>query len=253
MAAEPVIELTDVSFSYNGQPVLKNVSFTVEQTDFLAVIGPNGGGKSTLIKLVLGLLKPDSGRIRVFGKTPRKVSHRFGYVPQDTSINKSFPISVMDVVLMGRLRHHGRSRVAASDRKRAIKTLEMLGLNGFENRKIDDLSGGQNERVFIARALTTDPDILILDEPTAGVDTGGQTELYSLLKKLNETKTILVVSHDLMVMSSYVKTVACVNQHVHYHDSNELTDAMLEMGYQCPVDLIAHGMPHRILKTHKDF
>jgi len=254
MSAEsPIIELEDVSFAYNGGAVLKNVTFGIREREFLAIIGPNGGGKSTLVKLILGLLKPDTGKIRVFGSPPRKVSHRFGYVPQDVSINKSFPISVADVVLMGRLRHHGRSRVSGEDRENAIQILEMLGVGEYGNRKIDDLSGGQRERVFIARALITDPDILILDEPTAGVDTGGRAELYALLKELNETKTIIVVSHDLMVMSSYVKSVACVNQQVHYHDDSEITDVMLDMGYQCPVELIAHGKPHRILKKHEDF
>lgn len=249
----PIIELENVSFSYNGEPVLKNVTLGINAREFLAVIGPNGGGKSTLVKLILGLLKPGSGRIRVFGQPPARVSHRFGYIPQDVSINKAFPISVIDVVLMGRLHSRGRSRISRSDRRDALQMLEMMGLGGFGNRRIDELSGGQRERAFIARALITDPDILILDEPTAGVDTGGRTELYALLKDLNATKTIIVVSHDLMVMSSYVKSVACVSQQVHYHGDNEITDVMLEMGYQCPVELIAHGKPHRILKTHKDF
>lgn len=249
---EPIIELREVSFSYNGEPVLKNVTFDIAARDFLAIIGPNGGGKSTLVRLMIGLLKPDAGRIRLFGKSPRKMAHRIGYVPQDVSINKSFPISLIDVVLMGRLRHHGRSRIGQSDWQKASKMLDLLGLGGLENRKINDLSGGQRERAFIARALITDPDILILDEPTASVDTGGRTELYALLRDLNKQKTIIVVSHDLMVMSSYVKSVACVNQQVHYHDQGEITEGMIENGYQCPVELIAHGQPHRILKTHED-
>lgn len=248
----PVIEMADVGFSYDGEPVLKDVTFSVAPREFLAIIGPNGGGKSTLVKLMLGLLKPDTGRVRLFGKPPRKMAHRIGYVPQDVSINKSFPISLIDVVLMGRLRHHGRSRVGKSDRERASEMLHMLGLGGLENRKIDNLSGGQRERAFIARALMTDPEVLILDEPTTSVDTGGQAELYSLLRDLNETKTIIVVSHDLMVLSSYVKSVACVNQQVHYHDQGEIPEGMIQNGYQCPVELIAHGQPHRILKPHED-
>ena len=249
---EAAITVTDLTFSYNGVPVVENAGFTVKHREFLAVIGPNGGGKSTLIKLMLGLLRPDSGRVRVFGKPPKKISHCFGYVPQDVAINRAFPISVMDVVLMGRLRHHGTSRMQPRDRQAARDALERMGMAGFEDRKISDLSGGQRERVFIARALTTDPDILILDEPTASVDTTGRAELYALLKDLNQTKTIVMVSHDLMVMSSHVTAVACVNRRVFYHDQGEITQDMLDMGYQCPVELIAHGQPHRILKTHED-
>ena len=249
---DPVITAREVFFSYDGVPVIENASFSVADREFLAIIGPNGSGKSTLVKLMLGLLKPDSGQIRIFGKSPRKISHCFGYVPQDVAINRSFPISVIDVVLMGRLRHRGSSRIRDRDREAAAASLEQMGMAGYENRKIDDLSGGQRERVFIARALTTDPDILILDEPTASVDTGGQAELYSLLQELNRTKTIIIVSHDLMVMSSSVTAVACVNRQVYYHDQGEITQDMLDMGYQCPVELIAHGQPHRILKTHED-
>lgn len=249
---EPLISIKNLYFSYDHVPVLENVSFNVAEKEFLAVIGPNGGGKSTLVKLILGLLRPDAGSILVFGKPPSRVSHRFGYVPQDVAINRSFPISVMDVVLLGRLRHGGKKRVTGSDRKAALDSLDLMGMQGYEDRRIDELSGGQRERVFIARALTTDPDILILDEPTAGVDTAGKTELYSILRELNRTKTIIVVSHDLMVMSSYVTSVACVNQQVYYHDQGEVTGDMIDMGYQCPVELIAHGHPHRVLKVHGD-
>lgn len=249
---EPLISIKNLYFSYDHVPVLENVSFNVAEKEFLAVIGPNGGGKSTLVKLILGLLRPDAGSILVFGKPPSRVSHRFGYVPQDVAINRSFPISVMDVVLLGRLRHGGKKRVTGNDRQAALDSLDLMGMQGYEDRRIDELSGGQRERVFIARALTTDPDILILDEPTAGVDTAGKTELYSLLRDLNRTKTIIVVSHDLMVMSSYVTSVACVNQQVYYHDQGEVTGDMIDMGYQCPVELIAHGHPHRVLKVHGD-
>ncbi|MFW6080540.1 MAG: metal ABC transporter ATP-binding protein [Desulfosalsimonas sp.] len=249
---EPLISIKNLSFSYDHVPVLENVTFSVEEKEFLAVIGPNGGGKSTLVKLILGLLRPDAGTILVFGKPPGRVSHRFGYVPQDVAINRSFPISVMDVVLLGRLRHRGKNRITGKDRDAAADSLEIMGMRGYEDRRIDELSGGQRERVFIARALTTDPDILILDEPTAGVDAEGKTELYSLLRDLNRTKTIIVVSHDLMVMSAYVTSVACVNREVYYHDQGEVTGEMIDMGYQCPVELIAHGHPHRVLKVHGD-
>ena len=249
----PVIQVQDVSFSYNREPTLTNLTFEVPEREFLAIIGPNGGGKSTLIKLILGLLEPNHGRILVKGRSPRKMSKIFGYVPQDVNVNIQFPIAVMDVILMGRLRHRGHFGINKQDRQRVMELMTMTGIPGLENRKIRDLSAGQRERVFIARALAADPDILILDEPTASVDTAGKTELYALLKDLNETKTIIVVSHDLMIVSSYVKSVACVNQGIHYHPKNEITETMLQMGYHCPVELIAHGQPHRILKTHGDF
>ncbi len=248
----PIIEISHLYFSYNGTPVLRDVSLHIREKEFVAFIGPNGGGKTTLIKLLLGLLKPDRGTIRIMGQLPAKVAHRIGYVPQDVSINKSFPISVMDVVLMGRLKSHGWTRISKKDRHAANSALESIEMLEFKNRKIDDLSGGQRERVFIARALATDPDILFLDEPTANIDSQGRTYLYALLKELNKTKTIFVVSHDTMVLSSYVTSVACVNKDVHYHDDAEITEEMLDMGYHCPVELIAHGIPHRILKTHGD-
>ncbi len=248
----PVIEINHLSFSYNGNPVLNDITLSIDEKEFLAVIGPNGGGKTTLVKLMLGLLKPDSGDIQIFNKPPKTVSHRIGYVPQDVAINKSFPISVIDIVLMGRLRLHRWTRVSEKDKIAAKSALDCLEMLEFQNQKIDDLSGGQRERVFIARALATDPDMLILDEPTANIDSHGKSHFYGLLKDLNKTKTIIVVSHDTLVMSSYVTSVACVNRNVHYHDGAEITDEMLDMGYQCPVELIAHGIPHRILKTHED-
>jgi zinc transport system ATP-binding protein len=248
----PIIEVRNLYFSYNGTQVLQDVSLSIREKEFIAFIGPNGGGKTTLIKLLLGILLPDRGTIKIMGQPPSKAAHRIGYVPQDISINKSFPISVMDVVLMGRLQFHRWARISKEDRIAAEKALESLEMLEFKNRKIDDLSGGQRERVFIARALTSDPDILFLDEPTANIDSQGRTDLYALLKELNKTKTIFVVSHDTMVLSSYVTAVACVNKDVHYHDDAEITEEMMEMGYHCPVELIAHGIPHRILKTHGD-
>lgn len=246
-----VIDIKNLWFSFNGEPVLQNVNFTLHHKEFLAMIGPNGGGKTTLLKLILGLLKADRGDIRVLGQNPRQAAHHIGYVPQNVHINKNFPISVLDVVLMGRLRsgmnwsHHKRD-----DRITAQAALEKVEMEQFKNRHIDELSGGQRQRVFIARALVTEPEILILDEPTASVDTKGQGEIYTILKDLNEKVTILVVSHDLLALSSYIKSVACVNRRVHFHGAAEVTEEMLEMAYQCPVELIAHGLPHRVLRTH---
>jgi len=249
----PVIDIKNLWFSFNGEPVLQNVNFTLNYKEFLAMIGPNGGGKTTLLKLILGLLKADRGEIRVLGQKPGHAAHRIGYVPQDIHINKNFPISVLDVVLMGRLRSGiGWSHHQKDDRMTAQAALEKVEMEPFKNRHIEELSGGQRQRVFIARALVTEPEILILDEPTASVDAKGQAEIYTILKALNEKVTILVVSHDLLALSSYIKSVACVNRRVHFHGAAEVTEEMLEMAYQCPVELIAHGLPHRVLRTHDE-
>ena len=255
--SQNIIEIRELHFNYNGQPVLKDVSLDVNEGDFMAMIGPNGGGKTTLLKLMLGLLLPDGGRIRVFGKVPREVSHRIGYVPQDVHLNKHFPVSVLDVVLMGKLKP-GKKRLRHSrkDHMAAQRALDKMEMGKYHDRRIGELSGGQLQRVFVARALVTDPELLFLDEPTASIDTKGQKEFYSLLKELNTKVTIIVVSHDLMVISGYVKSVACVNQRLHYHDHAELTGEMIEMMYHCtaeevcPVELIAHGLPHRVLHKH---
>ncbi len=248
---KPVIEIKNLWFSFNGEPVLQDVHFTLYRNEFLAMIGPNGGGKTTLLKLMMGLFEADRGEIRIFGRSPKQAAHRIGYVPQDIHINKNFPISVFDVVLMGRLKsgvswsHHKKD-----DRIAAQLSLEKVEMEQFKNRHIDELSGGQRQRIFIARALVTEPEILILDEPTASIDAKGQTEIYTILKDLNEKVTILVVSHDILALSSYIKSVACVNRRVHFHEAAEVTEEMLEVAYQCPVELIAHGLPHRVLRTH---
>jgi zinc transport system ATP-binding protein len=245
-----VIEVNNLWYSFNGRPVLREVSLQVRQGEFLAMIGPNGGGKTTLLKLMLGLLKPDRGSIRVFGLPPRKAAHRIGYVPQDVHINKDFPISAMDVVLMGRIKSgRGWRRTSRSDRVLAHKALDGLEMGPYCDRRIGKLSGGQLQRVFIARAMATEPEILFLDEPTASVDSQGQAEFYELLKQLNRSVTIVMVSHDLMMLHHDVQSVACVNQNLHYHNEAEITDDMLDM-YACPVELLAHGVPHRVLKKH---
>ncbi len=246
------IEIRDLSFYYNSHPVLLNVNLNVEEKDFLAIIGPNGSGKTTLLKIILGILRPRKGTVKIFGKNPAESAGLTGYVPQDTGVNKGFPISVMDVTLMGRLGRSGRElHYTAQDRATAKQVLEKVGMWDYRDRPIGKLSGGQRQRVFIARALAAEPRILIMDEPTASVDAQFQTDLYDLLKELNETKTIIVVSHDMSVLSAYIKSVACLNQTLYYHDGSELTQDMLDSAYQCPVDLIAHGVPHRVLRKHE--
>jgi zinc transport system ATP-binding protein len=255
-----LIEINNVYFSYNDDTVLEDINLDVRQGDFIAMIGPNGGGKTTLLKLMLGLLKPDAGTIRVNGDSPRKASSCIGYVPQDVHINSRFPITALDVVLMGKLDPKKRwARKTAANRREALETLEQLEMGVHAEKRIGELSGGQRQRVFIARALVTRPKLLLLDEPTASIDTRGQSDFFELLEKLNREITIVVVSHDLLVVSRYIKSVACVNRRLHYHDQAEITGDMLETMYPCtveetcPVELITHGhLPHRVLKHHED-
>ncbi len=254
-----IVQIQNVWFAYNGKTVLQDVSLDIQPGDFIAMIGPNGGGKTTLLKLMLGLLKPDQGSIKVLGGPTEKASHHIGYVPQDVHINRSFPITAIDIVLMGQLRPDKRWVLSsAQDRREAIKALERMEIADYANSKIDALSGGQRQRVFIARALVAQPKILLLDEPTASIDARGQAEFYRLLKALNRDITILVVSHDLVAISTHVKSVACVNKRLHYHNQAEITGEMLEEMYPCtdeevcPVELVAHGLPHRVLKHHQD-
>ena len=251
MEPSPIIEVRDLWFSYNRNPVLKEVNLTIHQGDFLAVIGPNGGGKTTLLKLMVGLLEPDRGAVSIFGEPPRNVVHRIGYVPQETAPDRRFPITVHDVVLTGRLQGGGGwRRFSEADRILAREALERVEMWAFRNRRIGALSGGQRQRVFVARALVAEPEILFLDEAMAGVDQKGQTDFYAFLKELNQTVTIVLVSHDPFVVSSYIKSVACVSREVFFHDAPEITKDMLEMAYHCPVEMIAHGLPHRVLPKH---
>ena len=258
--SDPIIRIADLAFAYNGQRVLEDVNLEVWEGDFIAMIGPNGGGKTTLLKLMLGLLKPERGQIRVMGKPAPRVSHHIGYVPQDVHINRSFPISALDVVLMGKLAPGKRwSKNNRQDRRDALEAMERIDMAGYAHRRIGELSGGQRQRVFIARALVTRPRLLLLDEPTASIDSKGQTEFFRLLKRLNKDVTIIVVSHDLLVISTYVKSVACVNRRLHYHRQAEITGDMLETMYPCtveevcPVELVTHGhLPHRVLQHHTE-
>ena len=255
----PIVQIHDVTFAFNGEVILENVNLDIREGDFIAMIGPNGGGKTTLIKLILGLLTPEIGTIRVDDQPPRKASSCIGYVPQDVHINTRFPITALDVVLMGKLAPKKRwARKSDTSRQDALAALERMQMDHCAGKKIGELSGGQRQRVFIARALVTKPKLLLLDEPTANIDTRGQTEFFEILKVLNDDITIVVVSHDLLVISRYVKSVACVNKRLHYHDQAEITGDMLETMYPCtveevcPVELVAHGLPHRVLMEHRD-
>ena len=254
-----IIDIKNLSFAYNGETVLEDVNFSIQQKDFVAIIGPNGGGKTTLVKLILGLLSPLEGTISVDGKSPHEASPCIGYVPQDVHMNRSFPITVMDVVLMGKLDPKQRfSWGSAAYRQDALSALEHMDMAAHADKKIGTLSGGQRQRVLIARALVTKPKLLLLDEPTASIDTKGRADLYQLLKELNQDITVLVVSHDLLVISRYVKSVACVNKNLHYHDQSENSGEMLDTMFLCsveeicPIELLGHGLPQRVLVEHKE-
>lgn len=247
----PDILFEDVWFSYNCSPAVRGASFTVPQREFLAIIGPNGGGKTTLLKLALGLYRPQRGRVRVFGVEPRRASRLLGYVPQNSNFSLDFPVTALDVVLMGRLRGL-KGFYEKQDKIKAQEALEEIGMGGYELVRMGELSQGQRQRVLIARALAAEPKILLLDEPTASVDVEAQGILYDKLRELNRMITIVVVSHDVSVISSYATAVACVNGTVYYHNSNEIKPEMVKLAYgSCPVEIIAHGLPHRVLARHE--
>ncbi len=235
------VEITKLSFAYGGPPVLEDVNLEVGEGEFLGVVGPNGGGKSTLLKLILGLLAPDSGNLKVFGENPKKSRRRIGYVPQFSEFRRDFPISVRDVVLMGRL--SGRMRpgpYSAVDRRAAVTAMKGARILDLKDRRLAELSGGQLQRVLIARALATDPDMLLLDEPTASIDSSIEESIFELLRDLNKRMTIMLVSHDVGFISRYVTRVACLNRGLVCHTTSELSAKGLEDVYGSPVQLIDH-------------
>ena len=241
MDSKPVIEIDHVSFSYEGLHALEEVSFTVHERDFISIVGPNAGGKTTLMKLILGLLKPSRGTVRVFGQPPAKTRSRIGYMPQHASLDPFFPVSVLDVVLMGRLGNgHTFGLFRRNDREAAMEALREVEMYPFRQRSFSTLSGGQRQRVLIARALTSRPELLLLDEPTSNIDIAVETELYELLKRLNERITILLVTHDLGFVSKYVKSVACVNRKVVVHPTSEIRGEMIYEMYGSQVHMIRH-------------
>ena len=237
------IDIKDLSFGYGKSPVLTDVNLSIDENDFVAIIGPNGGGKSTLMRLMVGLLKPTSGTVRVFGEKVPTKNVAIGYVPQNTNKNIDFPITVGECVATG--------KTGLSPKSDEVKAaLERVHIAGFLDRRLGELSGGERQRVLIARSLVCNPKILFLDEPSNNIDVAGIEALYNMLAEFSETMTIVIVTHDLMALSHKVKSVVCVNHSVHYHEGANLTEKMLHSTYGCEVDLIAHGVPHRVLGSH---
>lgn len=245
MAANPIIQLDNVSFAYERNLVLRDVTFDVLPRELVTVIGPNGGGKSTLLKLLLGLLSPSAGTVRVFGGTPKQARLRIGYMPQYVQLDPQFPISVLDVVLLGRLgptRRFGPFR--RNDHAAAEQALRAVDLWDLRRRPLANLSGGQRQRALIARALASNPELLLLDEPTANLDFNLQNDFYALLRKLNEHLTVLLVSHDVGFVSREVSRIVCVNREVSVHVSREITGEVIRELYGHDVEMVSHDHGH---------
>ncbi len=238
------ISARNVSFGYGGPPVLEDATFVVEQGDFVSIVGPNGGGKTTLLRLILGLLQPDQGELLVNGCPPARARPVIGYMPQQANLDTSFPMSVLDIVLMGRLAPGMAPRpfFSRTDRDVATETLRTLGLEAERHRSLAELSGGQRQRVLIARALACRPEILLLDEPTAHLDLHLEDEFLEILKTLNKHMTVVMVSHDLGFVASCVNRCICVNRHVHLHPTSALHDDLIRSMYGDSVRLIRHDM-----------
>lgn len=241
MNGESVIKLEDVSFSYAGPLALEHVDLDIAEREFLGIVGPNGGGKSTLLEIILGELKADAGRVTVLGKAPEESRVEIGYVPQSIEFARDFPISVQDAVLLGRL---GKTRIfggySARDRELAQRAMQEAEVLDLQNRHLNELSGGQLQRVLIARALVCDPKILILDEPTANIDLRAEENIFDLFKQLNSRMTVIVVSHDVGFISEYVNRVACLNRTLICHATAEITGKSIEELYGTPIRMIHH-------------
>lgn len=248
-----IIKIRNLNVYFDEMQVLKNINLDVYQKQFLAIMGPNGGGKTTLLKVILGLIEPDSGEIKIAGRNVQQGRGLIGYVPQISDFNKQFPISVKDVILMGRISdgeglYHNYSK---ADLNKSEEIMKELGIYELKDRQIGRLSGGQLQRVLIGRALASEPEILLLDEPTASLDAESRSRIYNILKEVNERITIIVVTHDLTAISSYFDSVACLNRDLHYHGNDNVSKEDVDQIYGCPVDLVAHGVPHRVLNEHQ--
>ncbi|WP_200762650.1 metal ABC transporter ATP-binding protein [Nitrosophilus alvini] len=232
---KPAISVKNLYFKYDKEFVLQDISVDIYENDYIAVIGPNGGGKSTFVKILLGLLKPDRGEVKIYGKKPEYARELIGYLPQMINFNLDLPISVEEVVLQGRLKK-GKLFYSKDDRKKTDETLSKMGLTGLKKRKIEELSGGQRQKVLIARALCSEPKILIFDEPTASIDIEGQKEIYKILKELDLTK--IVISHDINILFEGVNRVAYINRKIYMHEEVDIN--LKREGHFCEMELLNH-------------
>jgi len=249
-----IIQISNLNAAYEGKTVLSQVNLTVYERDFLGIIGPNGGGKTTLVKCILGLHKPEQGNIRFF-KNGKEVSNiNMGYLPQYNSIDRKFPISVYEVILSGLSKQKPLlQRYNKAHHEQVRQIIARMGLEGLEERAIGELSGGQLQRTLLGRALVSNPEVVILDEPNTYIDKRFETKLYSLLEEINRERAIVLVSHDIGTVLKNVKTIACVNETVHYHPHTEVPTEWLEEHFGCPIEMLGHGtFPHRVLKCHHE-
>jgi len=253
------VAIRDLWVFYNSTPVLEEVNLEIETGKLVGVLGPNGAGKSTLLKVILGLIAPSRGQVRVFGEAPQKLRRRgevLGYLPQRPLGNPHFPVSVLDVVLMGRYGRVGLvRRPGPRDREIALLNLERVGIPHLAARPIGEVSGGEQQRVFIARALCVEPRLLVLDEPTVSLDACSQDDVYELVHRLKEelNLTVLMVSHDIGGVARHVEDIICINRRIHVHQAPPIGRLGLENAFGCSVEYLFHGeIPHRVVKVHDD-
>jgi zinc transport system ATP-binding protein len=244
-----LFEIKSLFAGYENKVVLEDINFSVGENDFIGVIGPNGGGKTTLLKVILGLLKPQRGSI-TFNESILR-SNKIGYLPQMSAGDNTFPVTVTDVILSGlMIQKSFMARMSDGDRLKAKSVINEMGLEGSEKSALEELSGGQLQRVFLGRAIIGEPKLLLLDEPDNFVDTSFEADFYEKLHELNARMSILMVSHDVGTISSHVKSYACINRKLHYHPSPEITKDQLS-SYDCPIQLVTHGrVPHTVLEKH---
>lgn len=245
-----ILDIINATAGYGSDIILKDINFEVVDNDFIGVIGPNGGGKTTLLKLILGEINPFQGQVNFYPSS--KDETLFGYLPQVSTIDREFPIKVIDIVQSGLMYRNGFfGGSKKKNREKAFEILKIAGVDHLYNNSVGELSGGQLQRVFLSRALISQPRLLILDEPNTFVDNKFEKELYELLRELNKKMAIIMVSHDVGTITSYVKTIACINRNLHYHRSNKITPEQLA-AYECPIQIITHGtIPHTVLLDHR--
>ena len=248
----PIIQISELYAAYDEKTVLRNVNLSVYERDFLGIIGPNGGGKTTLIKSILGLHQPQKGKICFYKEGKEVPEINMGYLPQYNNIDKKFPISVYEVILSGLSKQKSIFRRYSNEQHELVRQMIVrMGLEGMDKRAIGELSGGQLQRALLGRALVSNPEVIILDEPNTYIDKRFEAKLYSLLEDINKERAIILVSHDIGTVLKNVKTIACVNETVHYHPHTEVPTEWLEEHFGCPIEMLGHGtFPHRVLKCH---